>query len=214
MKKVRNYLWNQPFISRFNEEGKKTKSKGNHIWHIDAKKSQDGGWKFRPFHRRLAGSPPTVAYVGLRWSWQPRVWDPQGAKFSGSVRYGSPSLPAWLSWKDDVLAGVPPADAQSCEVTVTAEAGISLGWGLKGLTHPVPQFNVDGQDELLSQTIQITIAPMTAIDSTLSTSRRPSLIGAADARRVQSDSGVQQSSSSNQTWYVSHLLMTDLSFRR
>ena len=125
MKKVRNYLWNQPYISRFNEEGKKTKSKGNHIWHIDAKKGQDGGWKFRPFHRRLAGSPPTVAYVGLRWSWQPRVWDPQGAKFSGSVRFGSPSLPAWLSWKEDILSGVPPADAQSCEVTVTAEVGIS-----------------------------------------------------------------------------------------
>ncbi|KAG6331577.1 hypothetical protein ID866_7509, partial [Astraeus odoratus] len=28
MKKIRNYLWNQPYISRFNEEGKKTKSKG------------------------------------------------------------------------------------------------------------------------------------------------------------------------------------------
>ncbi|KAF9791257.1 hypothetical protein BJ322DRAFT_438766 [Thelephora terrestris] len=182
MKKVRNYLWNQPYISRFNEEGKKTKSKGNHIWHIDAKKGHDGGWRFRPFHRRLAGSPPTVAYVGLRWSWQPRVWDPQGAKFSGSVRFGSPSLPAWLSWKDDVLSGVPPADAQSCEVTATAE------------------FNIEGQDELLSQTIQITIAPMTAIDSTLSSSRRPSLIGATDARRVHSDSGVQHSCSSSQTW--------------
>jgi hypothetical protein len=125
MKKVRNYLWNQPFISRFNEEGKKTKSKGNHIWHIDAKKSQEGNWRFRPFHRRLAGSPPTVAYVGLRWSWQPRVWDPQGAKFSGTVRYCSPSLPLWLSWKEDVLSGVPPTDAQSCEVTVTAEVRVS-----------------------------------------------------------------------------------------
>jgi len=198
MKKIRNYLWNQTYISRFNEEGKKTKSKGNHIWHIDAKKGQDGSWKFRPFHRRLAGSPPTVAYVGLRWSWQPRVWDPQGAKFSGTVRYGSPSLPAWLSWKDDVLSGVPPPDAQSCEVTVTADVGVSSC--MEALTHFVLQFNVDGQDELLSQTIQITIAPMTAIDSTLSTSRRPSLIGAADARRVQSDSQVQQSGPSNQTW--------------
>ena len=123
MKKVRNYLWNQPYISRFNEEGKKTKSKGNHIWHIDAKKGHDGSWKFRPFRRRLAGSPPTVAYVGLRWSWQPHVWDPQGAEFSGSVRYSSPTLPAWLSWKDDVLSGVPPPDAQSCEITVTAGVG-------------------------------------------------------------------------------------------
>jgi len=43
---------------------------------------------------------------------------------------------------------------------------------------------------------------MTAIDSTLSTSRRPSLIGAADTRKVQSDSVVQQSGPSDQTWYV------------
>ena len=27
-KKVRNYLWNQPYISRFNEEGKKTNQRG------------------------------------------------------------------------------------------------------------------------------------------------------------------------------------------
>ena len=53
---------------------------------------------------------------------------------------------------------------------------------------------------------------MTAIDSTLSSSRRPSLIGATDARRVQSDSGVQPSGSSSQTWYVSHLCMTGPAF--
>ena len=123
MQKVRNYLWNHPYILRFNEQGKKPKSESNPTWYIDAKKGQDGGWKFRPFRRRLAGSPLTVAYVGLRWSWQPHIWDPRGAKFSG-VRYGSPSLPAWLSWKDDVLSGIPPADARSCEITVTAEVRI------------------------------------------------------------------------------------------
>jgi hypothetical protein len=26
------YLWQQNLICRFNEEGKKSKSKGNHIW--------------------------------------------------------------------------------------------------------------------------------------------------------------------------------------
>ncbi|TFY64878.1 hypothetical protein EVJ58_g2345 [Rhodofomes roseus] len=55
--KIRNFLWNQPYISRFNEDGKKSKSKGNHIWHVDAKKT-DTGWMFRPFKRRLAGTPP------------------------------------------------------------------------------------------------------------------------------------------------------------
>ena len=78
----------------------------------------------------------------------------------------------------------------------------------RGFTNIILQFNVEGQDELLSQTIQITIAPMTAIDSTLSTSRRPSLIGATDTRRVQNDSGVQQSCPSNQTWFVLYPLIS------
>ena len=61
MKKVRGYLWIQPFISRYNEDGKKSKSKGNHIWNIDAKKRPEGGWIFRKFQRKIAGSPPGVA---------------------------------------------------------------------------------------------------------------------------------------------------------
>ena len=53
---IRNFLWNQPYISRFNEEGKKSKSKGNHIWHVDAKRTDSGNWTFRPFQRKLAGT--------------------------------------------------------------------------------------------------------------------------------------------------------------
>lgn len=117
---IRNYLWNQPYISRFNEDGKKTKSKGNHIWNIDAKKNQDGTWTFRPFHRKVAGSPPGVAYVGLRWSWAPRIWDPQASRSNLVVTYSSPSLPPWLFWEDDVLSGTPPQDAESCDITVVA----------------------------------------------------------------------------------------------
>ncbi|TFK55132.1 hypothetical protein OE88DRAFT_1732399 [Heliocybe sulcata] len=173
MKKVRNYLWNQPYISRFNEDGKKAKSKGNHIWNIDAKKAPDeGGWIFRPFHRRLAGMPPGVAYVGLRWSWTPRIWDPQGSRLSTPVQYSSPWLPSWLSWHDDVLSGTPPGDAQSCDVTVEA------------------RFFQDGKEEFLSQTVHITIAPMSTVDTTFPASRRPSLVDAS--RRVASDSVLPQ----------------------
>lgn len=118
--KVRNYLWTNPYISRFNEDGKKAKSKGNHIWNIDAKKKSDGGWDFRPFKRKLAGAPPSVAYIGLRWSWTPRIWDPQASRANIQVQYSSPNLPPWLSWRDNQLQGVPPPDAQSCEVTVEA----------------------------------------------------------------------------------------------
>ncbi|EIN07260.1 hypothetical protein PUNSTDRAFT_114728 [Punctularia strigosozonata HHB-11173 SS5] len=170
MKKIRNYLWNQSYISRFNEEGKKTKSKGNHIWSIDAKKTADGGWTFRPFHRRLAGNPPSVAYVGLRWSWHPRIWDPQNSRLNLPVIYSSPSLPSWLSWEDDVLSGIPPPDAESCDVTVEA------------------RFVQDGQEETLSQTVHVNIAPMSNVDA-FPAMRRPSLSQTADGdpRRIASE---------------------------
>ncbi|KAJ6623504.1 hypothetical protein B0H10DRAFT_2010121 [Mycena sp. CBHHK59/15] len=90
MKKVRNYLWRQPLILRFNEDGKKAKSKGNHIWNVEAKKLGDGLWEFRPFHRKIAGNPPGVAYSGLLWKWQPRIWDPQACWQNVHVLYSSP----------------------------------------------------------------------------------------------------------------------------
>ncbi|KAI0079875.1 hypothetical protein K474DRAFT_1728692 [Panus rudis PR-1116 ss-1] len=181
MKKIRNFLWNQPYISRFNEEGKKSKSKGNHIWHVDAKKT-DSGWVFRPFQRRVAGAPPGVAYIGLRWQWQPRIWDPQASRSNMPVTYSSPSLPSWLSWKDGVLTGIPPPDAQSCDVTVEA------------------RFVQDGQEEMLSHTIHISIAPVATVDTSFAPSRRPSFVGDfASTRRVLSDSTLSQTTTSTRS---------------
>ncbi|KAF8637376.1 hypothetical protein AX17_002875 [Amanita inopinata Kibby_2008] len=170
MKKIRNYLWRQQYILRFNEDGKKAKSKGNHIWNIEARKAGDGKWEFRPFHRKLAGNPPSVAYCGLKWSWTPRVWDPQASWQNTPVKYSSPSLPSWLSWKDDVLSGIPPPDAEDRTITVNAN------------------YVLDGQEGQLSHTFTITIAPVSAIDTTsYAQSRRPSMAGDIP-RRSTSDS--------------------------
>jgi hypothetical protein len=175
MKKIRTYLWNQPYISRFNEEGKKTKSKGNHIWNIDAKKLQDGRWTFRPFHRRVAGSPPSVAYVGLRWTWAPRIWDPQASRTNLQVTYSSPSLPSWLSWEDDVLQGTPPPDAENYEITVVA------------------RYMQDGIEEQLTQSFHLSIAPVSSLDGSIPTPRRSSVNGDVyKARRISSDMSVPQ----------------------
>ncbi|KAJ3544077.1 hypothetical protein NMY22_g2918 [Coprinellus aureogranulatus] len=172
MKKIRNYLWHQPHILRFNEDGKKAKSKGNHIWNVEARKLGDGKWEFRPFHRKLAGTPPGVAYVGLKWTWTPRVWDPQASFNNVPVQYSSPNLPSWLSWKDDQLQGIPPPDAESCHVTVVA------------------QYIHDGVEGVLTRTFPISIAPVGASESSqYPRSRRPS--GASDApRRSASDSAL------------------------
>ncbi|KAF9577479.1 hypothetical protein BGW38_007281, partial [Lunasporangiospora selenospora] len=42
LRKVKVYLWKHKYISRFNEDGKKQKSKGNHVWNIEARKIPDG----------------------------------------------------------------------------------------------------------------------------------------------------------------------------
>ncbi|KAF9392435.1 hypothetical protein CPB97_001624 [Podila verticillata] len=38
LRKIKVYLWKHRYISRFNEDGKKQKSKGNHVWNIEARK--------------------------------------------------------------------------------------------------------------------------------------------------------------------------------
>lgn len=43
LRKVKIYLWRHRYISRFNEDGKKQKSKGNHVWNIEARKITDSG---------------------------------------------------------------------------------------------------------------------------------------------------------------------------
>ncbi|KAF8993124.1 hypothetical protein BDZ89DRAFT_1150749 [Hymenopellis radicata] len=142
MKKVRNYLWKQPHILRFNEAGKKRKSKGNHIWNVNAKKIGDSKWKYRPFHRKLVENPPSVAYPGLTWKWAPRVWDPQASWPNIPITFSSPYLPSWLSWENNVLSGSPPNDAQSCEIRANAT------------------YTLDGRERHLSHAFTINIAPV------------------------------------------------------
>ncbi|RUS22686.1 hypothetical protein BC938DRAFT_475206 [Jimgerdemannia flammicorona] len=118
LRKVKIYLWKSRFISRFNEDGKKAKSKGNHVWNIEAKKIPSGGWVFREFTRKIAGPPPKVAYIGLKYQWAPRVWDPQMR--SPKVVFHSPYLPDWLRWENNLLTGTPGIDAENCEITAIA----------------------------------------------------------------------------------------------
>jgi hypothetical protein len=109
-KKIRHYLWTQKFIARFNEDGKKAKSRGNHIWIISARKLPDGGWEFRDFKRRVAGVPKT-AYVGVQWTWRLHLWDPHVPSDSIRAVFSAPILPSWIHWEDEndkqVLKGVP-----------------------------------------------------------------------------------------------------------
>jgi hypothetical protein len=123
IKKVKVYLWHQDLISRFNADGKKAKSKGNHIWHIDAKKLPGGGWIFRPFKRKIIGTPPTFAVINQRYEWEPKIWDPMAPSSSIKPTFTSPpgSLPHWLSWEDGKLTGVPDQPHPPVNVHVKAD---------------------------------------------------------------------------------------------
>ncbi|TKY86117.1 hypothetical protein EX895_004942 [Sporisorium graminicola] len=122
IKKIKQFLWTQPYISRFNEDGKKAKSKGNHIWIVEAKKIPEGGWEFREFSRKIAGAPEKIAYVGLKWTWPLKVWDPQASSTSIKAVFSCNKVPSWIQWEEDnrVLSGTPTAGSESGEVSVTA----------------------------------------------------------------------------------------------
>ncbi len=122
IKKIKQFLWTQPYISRFNEDGKKAKSKGNHIWIVEAKKIPEGGWEFREFSRKIAGAPEKIAYVGLKWTWPLKVWDPQASSTSIKAVFSCNKVPSWIQWEENnrVLSGTPTAGSESGEVSVTA----------------------------------------------------------------------------------------------
>ncbi|KAJ1949899.1 hypothetical protein DL89DRAFT_405 [Linderina pennispora] len=114
---LRNYLHQQRYISRFNEDGKKAKSKGHHVWNVEAKKISRNSWWFKEFVRRIA-SPPPKAVIGVPYEWTPTIWDPQVR--APKVYFHSPWLPAWLRWESNSLRGIPPSDAVDCNINVVA----------------------------------------------------------------------------------------------
>lgn len=73
-KLIKHFLWNQPLISRFNDEGKKTKSRGNHVWSIEARYLAPGHYEFRPPAPKIVPLPATAA-PNVPWSWTPKVLD-------------------------------------------------------------------------------------------------------------------------------------------
>lgn len=122
LRKIKPYLWTHPYISRFNEDGKKAKSKGNHIWNVEARRLPGGGWEFFTFTPKITAATSKVAYVGEQWSWTLRIWDPQASSNNIKVVYTANTMPKWLHWEEDekVVTGIPSNPSESGEVSVTA----------------------------------------------------------------------------------------------
>ncbi|GAA5845603.1 hypothetical protein JCM9279_006046 [Rhodotorula babjevae] len=200
VKKVRQYLWAQPYISRFNDDGKKAKSKGNHIWTVEAKKMPDKKWLFREFTRCIKGAAPSVAFVGLTWQWAPRVWDPQCSSAAIDASFMSPSLPEWLAWDDNVLQGEVPESALGQTLEVEAVATFQMGnkvQQLKASTHFLVASPHDTEDPALAlQAAQIASKNKEEERERLnepSEDQKPLLMGSADNLQLASppDSGAQ-----------------------
>lgn len=103
-----------------------SRSKGNHVWHIEAKKMMNGQWSFLHFQRKIIGTPPPEAYSGIKWSWTAKVWDPQCSAQNIQATFSSPDLPAWLSWKGNLLTGVPTHDLIGRSYTIVVFAATHL----------------------------------------------------------------------------------------
>ncbi|KAJ1918197.1 hypothetical protein H4219_002754 [Mycoemilia scoparia] len=114
----RQYLHQHKYISRFNENGGKAKSKGQRVWNVEAKKLSDGNWEFKEFTCKIVGIPPPIAFVGSKFKWSPTVWDPQVQ--TPNATFSSPWLPAWLKWENNAIVGYPSADSRDCDVLIIA----------------------------------------------------------------------------------------------
>lgn len=153
LKQTRAYLWTSNFIARFNESGVKEKSKGNHVWRVEARKNSEGRFEFREFKRKII-VPTQVAYHGLEWTWPLRIWDPQAPSTSIKAVFGAQNLPPWIRWKEGdhpVLYGTPDASCPSTQLVITA--------------HYVAR----GHQQLvrLSATVDLQVAPLLDPPSTL-----------------------------------------------
>jgi hypothetical protein len=105
-------------------------------------------WDFKPFFCKIVGTPPEVAYCGLKWSWKPYLWHPQLSLKKSVITFSSIAAPEWLSWRKGELSGVPPPGTPSCDVTILAN------------------YTLDHSDDLqVERTFSITVSPMTAYDS-------------------------------------------------
>lgn len=126
-KRLRQYLWTQPYISRFNEDGRKAKSKGNHVWIVEGRKLSDEEWEFQRFERKIVGPSDKVAQPGTPWIWLLRVWDPQMSATSIKPTFSVLSKPIWLDFNDSEdsveksLSGTPEDGSPGGLVSVSAQ---------------------------------------------------------------------------------------------
>jgi hypothetical protein len=81
VKRVREYLWTKDLIARYNPSGRKAKSRGSHVWCVEARRKSDdvrAEWEFRPWRRKIQVMRDSlVVFWGQHLKFPFKVWDPQ-----------------------------------------------------------------------------------------------------------------------------------------
>jgi len=81
IKRVREYLWTKDLIARYNPSGRKAKSRGSHVWCVEARRRTDdpnSEWEFSQWQRKIqVVRESLVAQCGQVLRLPLKVWDPQ-----------------------------------------------------------------------------------------------------------------------------------------
>ena len=89
IKRVREYLWTRDLIARYNPSGRKAKSRGSHVWCVEARRRADdinAEWEFRSWKRKIqVVRDSLVAPWGQLLRLPLKIWDPQ-VQYEGQHR--------------------------------------------------------------------------------------------------------------------------------
>ncbi|UZJ55267.1 hypothetical protein CBS101457_004587 [Exobasidium rhododendri] len=192
LKQTRAYLWTSNYIARFNESGVKEKSKGNHVWRVEARKNVEGRFEFREFKRKII-VPTLVAYHGLNWTWPLRIWDPQAPSTSIKAVFGAQNLPSWIRWKEGdhpILYGTPDPSCPSTQLVITA--------------HYVAR----GHQQLvrLSATVDLQVAPLLESTTPLPPVSDQILTNIQDSEQTMEEMDISQAESVIAPSQVAHVM--------
>jgi len=80
--------------------------------------SLQGRWRFQDYPRHFITEPVRTAAVGQRYTYVPRVWDPELCE--PEVIISAPHLPSWLALVNNMLVGVPPDNAVDVDIRLVA----------------------------------------------------------------------------------------------
>jgi hypothetical protein len=101
---ILDYLYRSPVIVRFTTANKRVKTKGFHVWCVEAKKTEEG-WVFKEHQPCLLSPPP--CYVGEPYEWKLQIYDPHSANDPILRIHG---LPPGFQFRENKLYGVPVSE--------------------------------------------------------------------------------------------------------